>query len=131
MKCYCLMVLACLAAVAAAEEYYTDKWDKMNTHGVIDNDRLFEKYKKCILNKEETACPQDALELRKVLQEALETTCAKCSPEQEVKIKDTLGYLCKKKRRDFDEILARVDPDQKYRTAFEAKFGKLEGCPST
>ncbi|XP_046594237.1 uncharacterized protein LOC107221749 isoform X2 [Neodiprion lecontei] len=66
-----------------------------------------------------------------VLQEALETTCAKCSPEQEVKIKDTLAYLCKKKRRDFDEILARVDPDQKYRTAFEAKFGKLEGCAST
>ncbi|XP_046428465.1 uncharacterized protein LOC124183650 isoform X2 [Neodiprion fabricii] len=66
-----------------------------------------------------------------VFQEALETTCAKCSPQQQEKIKDTLGYLCKKKRHVFDEILAKIDPDQKYRAAFEAKFGKLEGCPST
>ncbi|XP_046428375.1 ejaculatory bulb-specific protein 3-like isoform X1 [Neodiprion fabricii] len=131
MKCYCLMVLACLAAVAAAEEYYSGKLDNVDTHRVINNDRLLEKYKKCILNKAETGCPQDALELKKVFQEALETTCAKCSPQQQEKIKDTLGYLCKKKRHVFDEILAKIDPDQKYRAAFEAKFGKLEGCPST
>ncbi|XP_046745988.1 ejaculatory bulb-specific protein 3-like [Diprion similis] len=128
MKCYCVMVLACIAAVAAADEYYNGKWNNLDTHAIVNNNRLLKKYEECVVEEKATGCPQDALELKKVLPEALETSCAKCSPEQKDKIKDTLGYLCMKQRASFDRLLAKFDPDQKYRAAFEEKFGKLEGC---
>ncbi|XP_066603688.1 ejaculatory bulb-specific protein 3-like [Prorops nasuta] len=108
-------------------EYYTGKWNDLNTHDIIDNSRLFKKYKQCILADSNVGCPQEVIELKKVLPEALETVCSKCSTVQVEKIRDTLKYVCEKRKADFDELLKHIDPEGAHRPKFEEKFGAL-GC---
>nr|ARN17836.1 chemosensory protein 5 [Cephus cinctus] len=117
--------LACLT-VAFAQEYYSSKFDNINIKEIIDNTRLFAKYKECVLQEKATRCPQEALELKRVLPEALGTLCAKCTPSQVTKIREGLSYACKNRRVDYDEILRHVDPQGDKIVAFEQKFGKVE-----
>nr|ABE68832.1 putative chemosensory protein 1 [Sclerodermus guani] len=120
-------VFAIVFAQESTPEYYTGKWNDLNTHDIVDNARLFKKYKQCIMAETNTGCPQEVIELKKVLPEALETVCSKCSPVQVEKIRDTLKYVCEKRKTDFDDILKHIDPEGTHRPKFEEKFGTL-GC---
>lgn len=46
------------------KEYYPEAWTKINFKPIIDNERLYKKYKQCLLSDHPTACPRDILELK-------------------------------------------------------------------
>nr|QHN69076.1 chemosensory protein 4 [Sirex noctilio] len=125
---FVIMLLGTFVLTTAQQQghdYYTGRWNDINTKDIIDNARLFKKYKECVISNSAVGCPKEALELKRVLPEALETVCAKCSHVQVTKVQDTLSHICKTRKPDFDEILAKIDPEKTFRPRFEEKFGKL------
>ncbi|XP_012258531.1 ejaculatory bulb-specific protein 3-like [Athalia rosae] len=128
MKWYSASILiALIAAVVADQKTYTDKWDNLDVTPIFRNSRLFLNYKECILGKRVTGCPQEAVELKRVIPEALSTRCAKCSDKQKDKMKDILEKICAEQPESFKEFLDRFDPTGEHRVAYEDKFGKLKG----
>ncbi|XP_058799834.1 putative odorant-binding protein A10 [Phymastichus coffea] len=107
------------------KEYYPISWTKVNYKPVIDNERLFRKYKQCLLVDKTTGCPRDVLQLKKIIPEVLETMCAKCLPVHIERFKEAVEYICKKRRADYDEVRKSKDPNGSLQTKFEDKFGKV------
>lgn len=65
MKFYCGIVLLALVTLAIAEEeFYSGKWNNVDTHVIIDNARSFKKYKECILESTTTGCPPEAIDIK-------------------------------------------------------------------
>lgn len=59
-----------------------------------------------------------------VLIEALESDCAKCSEKQRAGAKKVLGFLIKNKKTWYDELVAKYDPEGKYRKQYQAEAEK-------
>ena len=46
------------------KEYYPEKWAELDYKPIVDNERLFKKYKECILETKPTSCPRDVTDIR-------------------------------------------------------------------
>ncbi|XP_023289446.1 uncharacterized protein LOC105695896 [Orussus abietinus] len=66
MRNFAFVLLGAVTVVIAqnSQGQYTSKWDSIDTKSIIDNQRLFSKYKACILGDTTTGCPQEALYLK-------------------------------------------------------------------
>lgn len=62
MKIVFVFVVALCGVLAAPENKYTTKYDSVDIDQILRNERLFNKYVKCLL--EEVGCTPDANELR-------------------------------------------------------------------
>ena len=63
-----VVAIVCVAGVRAAEEgdkdHYPIAWMKVDVKPIIDNDRLFKKYKDCLLSAKPVGCPRDVTEFK-------------------------------------------------------------------
>ncbi|XP_056639217.1 ejaculatory bulb-specific protein 3-like [Diorhabda carinulata] len=103
------VIFAVVVVSVKTEEKYTTKYDNINIDEIINNDRLLRSYVDCLLGTK--PCTKDGEELKKVLKEALETKCAKCSEAQIEAAKKIGIHLIKNKRPWFDELVEAFDPD--------------------
>lgn len=46
------------------QEHYPESWTKISFKPLIDNERLYKKYKECLLDEHPTGCPRDVLEFK-------------------------------------------------------------------
>nr|QGW50252.1 chemosensory protein 5 [Chouioia cunea] len=106
-------------------EFYPISWTKYNYKFIVDNERLFRKYKQCLLVDKTTGCAHDVLQLKKIIPEVLESMCAKCLPVHVERFKEIVEYVCKKRRADYDEVRKAKDPAGLLQKKFEDKFGKV------
>nr|CAJ01514.1 hypothetical protein [Pediculus humanus corporis] len=87
---FCAFALAAGARVPRDEKYST-KYDNIDLDSILKNDRLLQNYVNCLLDK--GTCTPEGTDLKKVLPDALENACAKCSEAQkrgaEKKLSDT------------------------------------------
>ncbi|CAH1393650.1 unnamed protein product [Nezara viridula] len=72
-----LLAWSCQAATAPS---YTTRWDTIDIDQILKNDRILKKYIDCLMDRGK--CSPDAQELKKVLPEAMQTECAKCTDAQ-------------------------------------------------
>lgn len=49
---------------AVTGDHYPVSWTKINYKPLMDNERLFRKYKQCLLADKPTGCPRDVLQLK-------------------------------------------------------------------
>lgn len=126
-------ILVCLFAISATvyvngrpEEHYNDKFDNVDIDQILQNDRLLKRYIDCLLDKPNVRCPAEAVELKKVLSEALETECAKCSDRQNEIAKKATEFLVNNKRDMWNELKAKYDPENKYAKKYEDRALKKE-----
>ncbi|XP_035743087.1 transcriptional adapter 2B-like isoform X12 [Vespa mandarinia] len=112
-----LTVLAVIVVSLAQESMYTTKFDNINVHEILHNDRLLNNYVKCLLDQ--GRCTADASELKKSLPDALETDCSKCSPKQREFAEEAMKFLSHNKKDIWEKLLAKYDPEKKYRSKFE------------
>lgn len=47
------------------KEFYPEAWARINFKPMIDNERLYKKYKECYLSDHPTGCPRDVLQFRR------------------------------------------------------------------
>ncbi|MGJ2371677.1 hypothetical protein ACR8ET_22490, partial [Salmonella enterica subsp. enterica serovar Paratyphi A] len=129
---YCLalaMVVLVISAAPAQEDepkdHYPIAWTQVDFKPIVDNDRLFKKYKECFIAEKPQGCPRDVTEFRKIIPEVIETLCAKCLPAHIERVKEAAEYICQKRRADYDEVRKLRDPTGEIQAKFEAKFGKV------
>lgn len=108
-----VVVFLFVVAFAFAAEYYTDKYDNIDIDAILKNGRLFGNYVNCLLDM--GRCTEEGRVLKQVVPDALITNCQKCSPRQRASVEKVVRFLVKERRRDFDLLAAKYDPQGIYR----------------
>lgn len=99
------------------DEKYTSKYDNIDVKGILKSERLLQNYLKCM--KDEGPCPPEAKELKKHLQDALETDCSKCTDRQKEHVEMVAKTVIEKHPEDWKIIAAKYDPDHKFSKKYE------------
>ncbi|XP_053677304.1 ejaculatory bulb-specific protein 3-like [Anopheles nili] len=111
MKLFVAIAFA-LLALAAAQEQYTTKYDGIDLDEILKSDRLFNNYFKCLMD--EGRCTPDGNELKKILPEALQTNCAKCSEKQRSGAIKVINYVIDNRKEQWDALQKKYDPENLY-----------------
>jgi Insect pheromone-binding family, A10/OS-D len=120
---YFVAIFALIAVVAAADDKYTTKYDNIDLDSILESDRLFSNYFKCLID--EGRCTPDGNELKKSLPDALLTECGKCSEKQKDGTERVIKFLIEKKPDQWETLQAKYDPDHVYEKKYEAERKKL------
>ncbi|XP_062552544.1 ejaculatory bulb-specific protein 3-like [Armigeres subalbatus] len=118
------IVALALFAVAVAkpqDDKYTTKYDSIDTDEILQSERLFKNYFNCLLDN--GPCTAEGNELKRVLPEALENDCAKCSEKQQTTSTKVIKYLTENKPEEWKALKAKYDPDNKYVQKYADKDG--------
>ncbi|XP_044739363.1 putative odorant-binding protein A10 [Chrysoperla carnea] len=112
-------VLIIGVVAVTAQNLYDNKYDGIDIEMVLSNQRLLENHVKCLIN--EGPCTADSELLKRVLPEALENKCTKCTEIQLEKAKKVIRYLAKEKPEYWEKLKKVYDPEGKY----ASKYGDL------
>lgn len=112
MKLFVVALFALVAVTAAADEVYTSKFDNVNVDDILKSDRLFTNYFKCLMDT--GRCTPEGSELKRLLPDALKTSCKKCTEKQQVNTDKVLRFISSKKPKQWEELKAKFDPDNVY-----------------
>ncbi|KAL1399988.1 hypothetical protein pipiens_002137 [Culex pipiens pipiens] len=110
-----IVALALVALVAAQEEEgdkYTTKYDKIDLDDILKSDRLFKNYYACLLD--DGPCTPEGSYLKRILPEALETNCAKCSDKQRDDGVRAIKYMAENRAEEWKVLKAKFDPENVY-----------------
>uniref|UniRef100_A0A182STQ6 Chemosensory protein 3 n=1 Tax=Anopheles maculatus TaxID=74869 RepID=A0A182STQ6_9DIPT len=111
MKLFVAIAFA-LLAVVAAQDQYTTKYDGIDLDEILKSDRLFNNYFKCLMD--EGRCTPDGNELKKILPEALQTNCEKCSEKQRAGAIRVINYVIENRKEQWDALQKKYDPENLY-----------------
>ncbi|KAL3289154.1 hypothetical protein HHI36_003590 [Cryptolaemus montrouzieri] len=120
MKIAVAVVLVFFVTGIIGDDFYTSKYDNLDVEGILKNDRLLLSYHKCLL--EGIRCTPEGEELRKVLPEAIETKCAKCTNKHKGTVKKVGKFLLNEKPELWNELMEKYDPQNKYRADLERRL---------
>ncbi|XP_016927610.1 ejaculatory bulb-specific protein 3 [Drosophila suzukii] len=109
-------VLAGLAA-AASNKQYTSKFDNVNVDEVLGNNRVLNNYLKCLMDK--GACTPEGRELKRLLPDALQSDCSKCTDVQRRNSQKVINFLRANKAGEWKLLLDKYDPQGLYRAKHE------------
>nr|AKI84395.1 CSP12 [Holotrichia parallela] len=119
-----LVVLVVFATInlGQGEEYFKGKYDNLDVHGILANRRLIKPFYDCLMEK--GTCTPEGSDLKSVVKDALQTNCAKCSDKQRAYAKEVLIHLYKHEKEWYDDLVAKYDPDNKYRQNYKEEAEK-------
>nr|AEX07266.1 CSP3 [Helicoverpa armigera] len=100
-----------------SSDFYNSKYNCFNVQPLLENDRILLSYTKCFLDQ--GPCTPDAKDFNKVIPEALETTCGKCSPKQKLVIKTVIKAVISRHPDAWDQLTEKYDKDKKYKDSFD------------
>ncbi|EDW09278.1 ejaculatory bulb-specific protein 3 [Drosophila mojavensis] len=114
-----ILLLGVFAALALArpEKKYTNKFDNVNVDEVLSNNRILNAYIKCLM--ESGPCTAEGRELKKLLPDALESECSKCTDVQRRNSNKVINYLRTNKPREWTMLLDKYDSKGIYRAKYE------------
>ncbi|KAK9722565.1 Insect pheromone-binding family, A10/OS-D [Popillia japonica] len=126
MKAVILLgVLGFVAIVSARpDDKYTTKYDNVDLDDILKNKRLLKGYVFCLLEK--GPCSPDGAELKKVLPDAIETECSKCSEKQNNGSRKVLRHLIDNEPEYWNELEKKYDPKGEYKNKYREE-AKKEG----
>ncbi|KAJ3648856.1 hypothetical protein Zmor_020627 [Zophobas morio] len=109
-------------AFARPDEKYTTKYDDINIDDIIKNDRLLKSYVNCLMDR--GSCSNEGAELKRIIPDALQTDCSKCSETQKNGSKKLIHHLYDNKREWWNELEAKYDKDGIYIKKYASEFDK-------
>ncbi|XP_073847774.1 ejaculatory bulb-specific protein 3-like [Musca autumnalis] len=114
-------------SLAMPQDKYTNKYDNIDLDKILNSDRLFNNFFNCLMDK--GICTQEGRELKKILPDALQTECSKCSEKQKQGAEKVARYVIENKREAWNALQAKYDPKgiyyQKYKALAEERGVKL------
>nr|ACJ64052.1 putative chemosensory protein CSP5 [Nilaparvata lugens]ASL04982.1 chemosensory protein 5 [Nilaparvata lugens] len=111
MRCLLLVAVVCAALVAvchAQDSKYTSKYDNIDIDKILKNDRVLSQYIKCLMG--EGSCTQEGRELKRLLPDAIQSNCSKCSEKQRSASVKVMRHLRQSRERDWNRLLDKYDP---------------------
>ncbi|EFA07565.2 chemosensory protein 6 isoform X1 [Tribolium castaneum] len=126
-----IAIAGILAVSAAPAEFYESRYDHLDVESILNNRRMVNYYAACLLSK--GPCPPQGVDLKRVLPEALQTNCAKCTEKQRTAAYRSIKRLKKEYPKIWEQLRAVWDPDDVFIRKFETSFesGKPSGVIST
>nr|AVM18966.1 chemosensory protein 17 [Holotrichia parallela] len=124
-KVFILVIIALVVAVTSEKtdddkEQYTSQYDGIDIPALLANRRLVLGYCKCLLGK--GACSPDGAELKRVLPEALETNCVKCSEKHRNGARLVLNHLIDHEAKCWKELEEKFDPEGTYVKKYKEEY---------
>ncbi|XP_017070249.1 ejaculatory bulb-specific protein 3 [Drosophila eugracilis] len=119
MKASLAIVFCVIAglATAAPEKQYTNKFDNVNVDDVLGNNRVLNNYLKCLMDK--GPCTPEGRELKRLLPDALQSDCSKCTEVQRRNSQKVINFLRANKAGEWKLLLDKYDPKGIYRAKHE------------
>ncbi|KAH0950145.1 CspE1 [Eciton burchellii] len=99
-----------------AQELYIDKYDDIDFLGILNNDRLRERYYKCFMGLEPCAT-EDAKFFKVILGEALVSKCKRCTEKQKVILDQSIDWFIKNKPDDWEKLVTKTLEDLRNKNA--------------
>nr|QLI62040.1 chemosensory protein 9 [Streltzoviella insularis] len=112
-----VLVLVVATTTRADEDFYDSKYDEYDLDAIISNKRLLENYINCFLGKGK--CTPDGAKFKKILPEALESTCGRCTPKQGILVRKGIRAIQEQLPESWAQLVKTYDPEGKYRNSFE------------
>ncbi|MFV1422570.1 A10/OS-D family protein, partial [Klebsiella pneumoniae] len=94
MKYIAVVVLFAIVGLAYCrpdDGQYTTKYDNVDIDQILKSDRLINSYFKCLMTGD--GCTPDGAELKKILPDAIETGCSKCSRKHKDGSKKIINHI--------------------------------------
>nr|QEI46804.1 chemosensory protein 6 [Galleria mellonella] len=113
---FALCVLVAVA-VCNAQDTYNPQFDNFNAEEVAGNIRLLKNYGKCFLDQ--GPCTAEGSDFKRVIPEALQTTCGKCTPKQRVLIRTVVNAFKTKLPDIWEALVQKHDPQGIYKASFD------------
>ncbi|XP_026763289.1 ejaculatory bulb-specific protein 3 [Galleria mellonella] len=110
-----IIFVGILSAKVSAD-LYNPRYDDFDVDPLIENDRILVGYTKCFLDK--GPCTPDAKDFKKIIPEALETSCGKCTLKQKQLIKKVIRAIMERHPEAWSQLVDKYDKDKKYRDNF-------------
>ncbi|KAG7301527.1 hypothetical protein JYU34_014493 [Plutella xylostella] len=110
-----LVILAAAAAVALARpgDLYDDSKSNLDIDELVSNERLLKGYAHCFL--ETGPCTPEGNNIKKIIPEALENVCKKCTPKQRVMVRKMIAAFKEKLPAEWSELAKTYDSEGKYK----------------
>ncbi|XP_030244586.1 ejaculatory bulb-specific protein 3 [Drosophila navojoa] len=121
-----IVVLLLFLLLSYSDEKYTTKYDNIDVDEILQSDRLFNNYYKCLIDTGK--CTPEARELKKSLPDALVTECSKCSEKQRQNTDKVIRFVIDKKPEEWKVLQAKYDPEEVYIKRYRAQAQKA-GIP--
>ncbi|CAD6998692.1 unnamed protein product [Ceratitis capitata] len=117
MKTTFLICLITIAVQLALAQKYTNKFDNVDVDGVLSNNRILTNYIKCLMEK--GPCTPEGRELKKLLPDALQTDCSKCTETQRKNSQKVINFLRSNRPGEWKLLLDKYDSRGVYRSKYE------------
>nr|AKI84393.1 CSP10 [Holotrichia parallela] len=126
MNKFILLGFLALVVIVAGrpDEKYSTKYDNVDLDEILKNKRLLKGYVNCLLEK--GACSPDGSELKKVLPDAIDTDCIKCSSKQRDGSRTVLRHLVDHEPEYWNDLEKKYDPKGVYKIRYKEQ-AKKEG----
>ncbi|XP_037946914.1 ejaculatory bulb-specific protein 3-like [Teleopsis dalmanni] len=112
-----IIILMFVTLVAAQQRQYTNKFDGVDVDSVLTNNRILNNYIKCLMEK--GPCTAEGRELKKLLPDALQTDCSKCTETQKRNSQKVINFLRVNKPGEWKLLLDKYDAKGIYRSKYE------------
>lgn len=116
------VVLFCLVALVGSNFGYEFDGgdDAVDCDAIMKNERLVNGVVECLMADGDECGSVLFSQIKKYAPEILETTCGLCTDKQKEKFKSCTNKFIKIRPADYEAIIKKMDPDNKYRPALEA-----------
>lgn len=98
-------------------DFYNLRYDDFDIQPLLENDRVLMGYAKCFLDQ--GPCTPEAKDFKKVIPEAVETTCRKCTTKQKSLIRTVIKRVIDNHPDIWDQLIEKYDKDKIYRKNFD------------
>ncbi|KAK7790152.1 hypothetical protein R5R35_002623 [Gryllus longicercus] len=105
-------LLAALVAVClAADDKYSDRFDgTVNLDSILSDDQQLAQYRDCLVDAGDDKCNEQGKALKRILAEALQNDCAKCTDKQKSGAVKAIKFLNKNKPDIWQQLSGKFDP---------------------
>nr|WJJ63294.1 chemosensory protein 9 [Pachyrhinus yasumatsui] len=103
-----------------AVKYYASKYDHIDVEAILNNRRMVNYYSACLLSK--GPCPPEGVEFKRILPEALQTNCARCTEKQATVALRAIRRIRKEYPKIWSQLVEKWDPDEINISKFESTF---------
>ncbi|KAJ8717308.1 hypothetical protein PYW08_005707 [Mythimna loreyi] len=112
MKLIIVLALVALAIARPDDGKYDSKYDNFNIDELVANDRLLKNYAHCLIG--DGKCTAEGNEFKKLMPEATQSKCGKCTEKQKVIVAKGIKAIKAKLPAEYDVLLKQIDPETKY-----------------
>ncbi|XP_017472213.1 PREDICTED: ejaculatory bulb-specific protein 3 [Rhagoletis zephyria] len=117
MKAILMLLVIIAVQHASCQKQYTNKFDNVDVDGVLSNNRILTNYIKCLMEK--GPCTPEGRELKKLLPDALQTECSKCTDSQRKNSQKVINFLRVNRPGEWKLLLDKYDSKGVYRAKYE------------